>query len=92
VDGKYDPASYSKSVDAHEPLTDAPLIFHQYTVVVLFLPLLEWFAVKVLEFADELGISVAWAQLTFNVVMSLAVLLLLRIFEHRLRALDGNAP
>jgi hypothetical protein len=32
---------------------------------------------------------VAWAQLIFNVVMSLAVLLLLRIFQRRLIAFDA---
>ena len=32
--------------------------------------------------------AVAWAQLIFNLVMSLAVLLLLRIFQRRLEAFD----
>lgn len=40
------------------------------------------------EFAGEPGMAVAWAQLIFNVVMSLAVLLLLRRLHRRLEAFD----
>ena len=58
--------------------------------VVLFLPFLGWFATRVVDFAGEPGMAVAWAQLIFNVVMSLAVLLLLRIFHHQLETLDAH--
>jgi Na+/phosphate symporter len=34
--------------------------------------------------------AVAWAQLIFNVVMALAVLLLLRIFQRHLERFDGK--
>ena len=52
--------------------------------VLLFLPSLGWFAARVVEFAGNPGMAVAWAQLIFNVVMTFAVLLLLRIFQNRL--------
>jgi len=42
----------------------------------------------VLEFAGEPGMAVAWGQLIFNVVMTLVMLLLLRIFHRRLEVLD----
>jgi Na+/phosphate symporter len=51
---------------------------------VLFLPFLGWFA-------GDAGMAVAWAQLIFNIVMSLAVLLLLRIFQRCLEAFDVGA-
>jgi Na+/phosphate symporter len=35
--------------------------------------------------------AVAWAQLIFNVVMTLAVLLLLRVFRRRLESFDADA-
>ena len=41
-----------------------------------------------LEFAGEPGMAVAWGQLIFNVVMTLVMLLLLRIFHRRLEVLD----
>lgn len=56
--------------------------------VVLFLPFLGWYAVRVLEFAGDPGMAVAWAQLIFKLVMSLVVLILLRIFQRRLEAFD----
>ena len=67
----------------------ANLCFNAFGVA-LFLPFLGWFAVRVLEFAGEAGMAVAWAQLIFNVVMSLVVLLLLRIFHRRLEVFDSN--
>jgi phosphate:Na+ symporter len=67
----------------------ANLCFNVFRVVV-FLPFLGWFATRVVEFAGEPGMAVAWAQLIFNVVMSLVLLLLLRIFHHRLEALDAS--
>jgi Na/Pi-cotransporter len=67
----------------------ANLCFNAFGVA-LFLPFLGWFAAGVVEFADDPGMAVAWAQLIFNVVMSLAVLLLLRIFQRRLIAFDGR--
>jgi phosphate:Na+ symporter len=65
----------------------ANLCFNAFGVA-LFLPFLGWFAVRMVEFAGEPGMAVAWAQLIFNVVMSLAVLLLLRMFHRRLEAFD----
>jgi Na+/phosphate symporter len=56
--------------------------------VVLFLPFLRWFAAEVVGFAGEPGMAVAWAQLIFNVVMTIAVLILLRILQHRLELFD----
>jgi phosphate:Na+ symporter len=67
----------------------ANLCFNSFGVA-LFLPFLGRFATRVVAFAGEPGMAVAWAQLIFNVVMSLAVLLLLRIFQHRLEALGAN--
>jgi phosphate:Na+ symporter len=58
--------------------------------VLLFLPFLGRFAVKVVEFAGDSGMSIAWAQLIFNVVMTFAVLLLLRIFRGRLESFDAS--
>jgi phosphate:Na+ symporter len=66
----------------------ANLCFNVFGVA-LFLPFLGWFAARVVKFAGDPGMAVAWAQLIFNVVMSLAVLLLLRIFERRLLAFDA---
>ncbi|HEV2729298.1 MAG TPA: Na/Pi symporter [Terriglobales bacterium] len=67
----------------------ANLCFNTFGVT-LFLPFLERFAARVVEFAGDPGMAVAWAQLIFNVVMSLAVLLLLRIFQRRLIAFDAR--
>jgi phosphate:Na+ symporter len=67
----------------------ANLCFNAFGVV-LFLPFLGWFAVRVVEFAGEPGMAVAWAQLIFKIVMSAAVLLLLRIFDRRLAAFDAT--
>jgi Na/Pi-cotransporter len=67
----------------------ANLCFNAFGVA-LFLPFLRWFAVRVLEFAGDPGMAVAWAQLIFNLVMSVAVLLLLRIFQRHLDAFDGS--
>jgi Na/Pi-cotransporter len=52
----------------------ANLCFNAFGVV-LFLPFLGWFAAKVVDFAGEPGMAVAWAQLIFNLVMTLAVLI-----------------
>jgi phosphate:Na+ symporter len=65
----------------------ANLVFNTFGVV-LFLPFLGWFAARVLEFAGDPGMAIAWAQLIFNVVMTLAVLALLRIFQGHLGAFD----
>ena len=51
--------------------------------VVLFLPFLGWFAATVVDFAVEPGMAVAWAQLIFNLVMTLIVLIVLRVFHSR---------
>jgi len=59
--------------------------------VVLFLPFLGWFATKVVDFAGEPGMAVAWAQLIFNLVMTLAVLILLGIFRRRVELFDSTA-
>lgn len=59
--------------------------------VLLFLPFLGGFAAKVVELAGDPGTAVAWAQLTFNIVMALTVLLLLRIFQRRMESLDACA-
>jgi Na/Pi-cotransporter len=67
----------------------ANLCFNTFGVA-LFLPFLERFAARVVEFAGDPGMAVAWAQSIFNVVMSLAVLLLLRIFQRRLVAFDAR--
>jgi Na+/phosphate symporter len=64
----------------------ANLCFNMFGVV-LFLPFLGWFAAKVVDFAGEPGTAVAWAQLIFNLVMTLAVLLLLRIFQRHEQSL-----
>jgi len=65
----------------------ANLCFNAFGVL-LFLPFLGWFAAEVVEFAGEPSMAVAWAQLIFNVVMTIAVLLLLRIFQRRLEPID----
>lgn len=45
------------------------------------------------DLADEPGIAVAWAQLIFNLVMTVAVLTLLRIFRRRMELFDfGQTP
>lgn len=58
--------------------------------VLLFLPFLRPFAAWVVKFAGDPGMAVAWAQLIFNLVMSFAVLLVLRVFERRLEAFDAG--
>ena len=65
----------------------ANLCFNAFGVL-LFLPFLGWFAAEVVEYAGEPSMAVAWAQLIFNVVMTIAVLLLLRIFQRRLEPID----
>jgi Na/Pi-cotransporter len=67
----------------------ANLCFNTFGVV-LFLPFLGWFAAKVVDFAGEPGTAVAWAQLIFNLVMALAVLILLRIFQRRVELFDST--
>jgi len=67
----------------------ANLCFNAFGVL-LFLPILGRFAAKVVEFAGDPGMAVAWAQLIFNVVMTLAVLLLLRIFRGHLESFDSS--
>jgi len=68
----------------------ANLCFNAFGVL-LFLPFLGPFAEKVVEWAGNPGMAVAWAQLIFNLVMVLAVLLLLRIFRGRLQSLPASA-
>jgi phosphate:Na+ symporter len=65
----------------------ANLCFNTFGVV-LFLPFLGWFAAETIEFAGEPGMAVAWAQLIFNAVMTIAVLILLSIFQRRLERFD----
>jgi phosphate:Na+ symporter len=65
----------------------ANLCFNTFGVV-LFLPFMGWFAAKVVDFAGEPGTAVAWAQLIFNLVMTLAVVILLRIFQRRVELFD----
>jgi Na/Pi-cotransporter len=65
----------------------ANLCFNVFGVL-LFLPFLQSFAAWVVRFAADPGMAVAWAQLIFNIVMSFAVLLVLRVFERRLEALE----
>src|SRR6201997_2380035 len=67
----------------------ANLCFNTFGVL-LFLPFLGWFAAKVVGFAGEPGTAVAWAQLIFNLVMTLAVLILLRIFQRRVELFDST--
>lgn len=67
----------------------ANLCFNAFGVI-LFLPFLGWFAARVVTSVGEPGLAVAWAQLIFKIVMTLAVLLLLRIFQSRLKALNEN--
>ena len=67
----------------------ANLCFNMFGVL-LFLPFLGWFAAKVVESAGDPGMAVAWAQLIFNAVMTLAVLLLLRIFQRHLERFDAS--
>ena len=67
----------------------ANLCFNTFGVV-LFLPFLQWFAAKVVDFAGEPGMAVAWAQLIFNLVMTLAVLILLRFFQRRVELFDST--
>jgi hypothetical protein len=44
----------------------------------------------VVDFAGEPGMAVAWAQLIFNVVMVLLVLVLLRIFDRSMARFDSS--
>ena len=59
--------------------------------VLLFLPFLGAFAVTAVDLTSDPGMAVAWAQLIFNTVMVLTVLLLLRVFHRRLESLDASA-
>ena len=68
----------------------ANLCFNTFGVL-LFLPFLGAFAVTAVDLTSDPGMAVAWAQLIFNTVMVLTVLLLLRIFHHRLESLDASA-
>jgi phosphate:Na+ symporter len=65
----------------------ANLCFNTFGVV-LFLPFLGWFAEKVVDVVGEPGMAVAWAQLIFNLVMTIAVLILLRVFQRRVELLS----
>ena len=60
----------------------ANLYFNTFGVL-LFLPFLRSFAMRVVESAGNPGVAIAWAQLAFNLAMSFAVLLVLRILERR---------
>ena len=68
----------------------ANLCFNTFGVLLL-LPFLGRFAVTVVNRAGDPGMAVAWAQLIFNTVMVLTVLLLLRIFHRSLESLDASA-
>ena len=61
----------------------ANLCFNTFGVL-LFLPFLGWFSVEVVKFSGEPSMAVAWGQVIFNVVMSIAVLIMLRIFQRPL--------
>src|SRR6266403_209394 len=67
----------------------ANLCFNTFGVL-LFLPFLGAFAVTAVDLAGDPGMAVAWAQLIFNTVMVLTVLLLMRIFHRRLESLDAS--
>lgn len=67
----------------------ANLCFNSFGVLI-FLPFLSGFARKVAELAGDPGTAVAWAQLIFNLVMVMVVLILLRIFHRRLELLDAK--
>ncbi len=68
----------------------ANLCFNTFGVL-LFLPFLKRFALEVTKLAGNPGMAVAWAQLIFNVVMVLAMLLMLRLFHRQLESLDADA-
>ena len=68
----------------------ANLCFNTFGVL-LFLPFLGAFAVTAVDLTSDPGMAVAWAQLIFNTVMVLTVLLLMRIFHRRLESLDASA-
>jgi phosphate:Na+ symporter len=68
----------------------ANLCFNTFGVL-LFLPFLRRFSLEVVQRAGDPGMAVAWAQLIFNVVMVLAVLLMLRLFHRRLESIDATA-
>jgi hypothetical protein len=55
---------------------------------VLSSPFFGWFAAKVVGFASEPAMAVA--QLIFCLVMTLAVLILLRIFHRRVELFDST--
>ena len=57
--------------------------------VALFLPFLGWFAAKLVDSVGDPGMAVAWAQLIFNVVMTLAVLILLQLFQPRVETIES---
>jgi Na/Pi-cotransporter len=63
----------------------ANLVFNVLGVV-LFAPFLKPFSRLILESAADPGMAVAWAQLTFNVAMSAAVLLGLRFLAPQINA------
>jgi Na/Pi-cotransporter len=67
----------------------ANLCFNVFGVL-LFLPFLGPFAQWVVTFVADPGMAVAWAQLIFNLVMSFAVLLVLRVLERRLQVFDAE--
>ena len=65
----------------------ANLCFNTFGVL-LFLPFLGWFSAEVVKFAGEPSMAVAWGQVIFNVVMTFAVLILLRILHRPLGRID----
>lgn len=67
----------------------ANLCFNTFGVL-LFLPFLTRFGLEVVKFAGDPGTAIAWAQLIFNVVMVIAVLLMLRLFHRRLELIDAK--
>ena len=68
----------------------ANLCFNTFGVL-LFMPFMTTFSAKVVAFARDPGMAVAWAQLIFNLVMVLTVLLMLRLFHRRLDSIDAHA-
>jgi len=62
----------------------ANLAFNTFGVL-LFLPGMRWFAAKVISSVSDPAVAVAWAQLIFNVVMAVAVLIVLRLLRGPLK-------
>jgi len=62
----------------------ANLIFNVVGVL-LFLPFLPSFARAVVERSADPAMAVAWAHLIFNLVMTAVMLVLLKVFDRRIK-------